>query len=68
MTGRTQPQPPLTNILDFSKYERTVPKYDWDADEPPPPTGLGTFWFGVVVGAMIEAGLILIISFILWVL
>ena len=45
-----------------------MPKYDWDDDDPPPIRGLGTFWFGVVVGAMMEAGLILIVSFILWVL
>jgi hypothetical protein len=29
---------------------------------------MGAFWFGALVGALIEAGLILIFAFIFWVL
>jgi hypothetical protein len=44
-----------------------VNKYDWDHVEPAP-TPQGAFWFGVVVGALTEAALILIFAFIFWVL
>jgi hypothetical protein len=43
-------------------------KYDWsNLDDPPPIHGLGSFWLGVVVGAMLEAALILLFAGAFWV-
>jgi len=54
------------------KAQVILPKYDWhsadDDYEPLPAPGMGAFWFGALVGALIEAGLILIFAFIFWVL
>lgn len=42
-------------------------KYNWD-DFEPILEGLGPFWFGMLVGALLEAGLIIVCAFIFWVL
>jgi hypothetical protein len=41
-------------------------KYDWQERLPPPIHSLGSFWLGVVVGAMVEAALILLFAGLFW--